>query len=295
MHMIQRYLATACISLSLSTLCYAATKTVHDFGDPPGVTDGLGTSLPAGMSAKSIVELIAPGKNASLATLVGVKAWPYQANRFIAVACLASNQNEDEKGAKHNDRQPSCTNDEGEAEKEVYLAIIEKLEGQPTPTLIASYGKPLDIKINWKNSQLGEPAIESVRWEGVEAPTPSEYSWFDFAPYKISDNGIAFGIRVGWSEGYSGGWANFQALMLFVQRGNRLINIFSEPVYFSQSIAGEWHKDGTRDHVEIESENVLVVLSNKTNGYYDLQLKEKGAKWRQVFVWNDKEFRYESR
>jgi len=53
--------------------------------------DEFGTLLPAGLTAKEIVALIAPGEEVRLATLVGAKAWLYRPNSFIAIA-LCQNQ-----------------------------------------------------------------------------------------------------------------------------------------------------------------------------------------------------------
>ena len=53
--------------------------------------DEFGTLLTAGLSAKEIVALIAPGEDVRLGTLVGAKAWPYRPNSFIAIA-LCQNQ-----------------------------------------------------------------------------------------------------------------------------------------------------------------------------------------------------------
>ena len=76
--------------------------------------------------------------------------------------------------------------------------------------------------------------------------------------------------------------------------GNRIINVLSEPIYYSADSAGDWHDDDARDHVLSERENMVTFLPHQTNGYYDLQLKTKGKKWKQVFVWNNKEMRYQA-
>ncbi|UOD28597.1 hypothetical protein INH39_24585 [Massilia violaceinigra] len=56
--------------------------------------DGLGTVLPAGLTAQQLVALIAPGRDPALATLVGAKAWPHRANTYVAIACFVRSKAE---------------------------------------------------------------------------------------------------------------------------------------------------------------------------------------------------------
>ena len=121
---------------------------------------------------------------------------------------------------------------------------------------------------------------------------PEEYMRFDFAPFKLTDTDTTMGLRVGWNEGYAGGTGYFEALALFKIDGTRLINVISEPIYYYQDLAGDWHKDGTRDREVYEGQNVLSFLSNKTQGYYDIQIKTQDSKWKQVFQWDSKAAKY---
>ena len=66
----------------------------------------------------------------------------------------------------------------------------------------------------------------------------------------------------------------------------------SEPIYYAQNLAGDWHKDGTRDHTLSECENIVTFLPKETNGHFDLRLKARGEKSSQVFVWDGKDKRY---
>ena len=119
--------------------------------------------------------------------------------------------------------------------KDVYLGLLEYRVDSAAPTLVASSGKRLDILTDWKESKLTAPQCAD------EGPLRArDFSRFDLAPYKISATETAFGVRVGWSEGYAGGGGKFEALMQFAQDGERLINIFSEPIYFMQNLAGSW-------------------------------------------------------
>ncbi len=246
------------------------------------MADGFGTTLPVGLTVSAVAQLVAPGRDAALATLVGVKPWPYRANTFVAIVCLAANKAAHDDDLKYNQGHPTC------AAKEVHLAMLEYQATDQLPKRIASYGKALDIMTSWERSSMLPPVSAD------DKPTlPGDYLRFDFAPFKISPTETAFGIRVGWSQSYSGGGADSQALMLFALDGDRLINILSVPIYYSENLAGDWHKDGTRDHSLSEDEGIVTFLAKKTNGHFDLQLKGKREKWKQVFVWDDQAKRYQ--
>ncbi|KVC24739.1 hypothetical protein WS55_01795 [Burkholderia pseudomultivorans] len=75
--------------------------------------------------------------------------------------------------------------------------------------------------------------------------------------------------------------------------GKTLRVVFAEPMAFDKMLAGAWHKDGTRNHDESSAANALTVLPSTTDGYHDLQLREKaGGKWRRTFKWSAAEQRY---
>ncbi len=253
--------------------------------------DGFGTSLPAGLSAKTIVQLIAPGNDASLATLVGMKAWPYQKNTFIAIACFASNMKSYDDAMKYTGGKPVCQadgslfdyKDGARVPWKIYLAILQFGDSDVIPKVIATYGKPLDVQLD-----TGHTDLATARAGGY----PETYDRFDFAQFKISKNEIAFGIRAHWNEGYAGGGGDFESIMLFSQNAGHIINVLSEPIYYQKDIAGDWHADETRDHFEYEGANIVSILAHSTNGFYDLQLKTKGKNWKQNFAWDEKEKRY---
>lgn len=314
-----RLIIAGLMSLVLSSVIFAETaKRVPSLNQVPAVIkskdgldqyreqmsgvakpDGFGTLLPGGLTAKDIAALIAPGQDVSLATLIGAKAWPYRANSFVVIACFART-NKEYDDDKRNSKEPSCSkyydpsrdNGRGYFDKPVYLGVLEYKLGDK-PTLISSYGKPLDTKTGWKSSKLEGPRGKFNAPSSEESDLmPEEYMRFDFAPYKITEADTAIGLRLGWNEGYSGGTGYFEALSLFRIDGNRLINILSEPIYYYQDLAGSWNKDGTRNHEFLESQNVLSVLPSKTEGFYDLQIRTLKSKWKQVFVWDSKTSRY---
>jgi hypothetical protein len=61
---------------------------------------------------------------------------------------------------------------------------------------------------------------------------------------------------------------------------------------YYRDIAGDWHRDGTRDHDIEDGSNALSILPTSTNGFRDLQLRERGGKWRQTFVWSAQDGKY---
>ena len=95
------------------------------------------------------------------------------------------------------------------------------------------------------------------------------------------------------SEGYSGGGADFEALYLFRIDGATLRVAFARPMSFVKSIAGDWNPDGTREHDESDASNSLVILPGKTGGYFDIQLRQQGGKWKRTFKWSAQKQAYE--
>jgi hypothetical protein len=260
----------------------------------PALPDEFGTSLPPGLSAKTVVAMVAPGRDAALATLVGVKAWPYQADTWIAIACLASDRAHFQQDMSYSSGKPVCQADsEGGGEgdytpKEVHLAVLGYRPPDQAPRLLASYGKPLDVKIGWQ-----ETSMEGPMWNDNGGPiAPYAYLRFDFAPYRISATQTAFGVRVSWSESYAGGGADFIGILLFSQDGDRLRNILAEPIYYMKNLAGDWHEDGTRSHDIEEGQATIMMLPHQTHGHFDLRISTSQPKSRLDFAWDDADGRY---
>ena len=109
---------------------------------------------------------------------------------------------------------------------------------------------------------------------------------FDLAPYRIAPDTFAFGLRSDQYEGYAGGGANFETLHLFVVDGTTLRRVLAQSIYASSMTAGEWHKDGTRDHQFTESKLALSIAPSMTAGHNDLRVKELGTKHQAILHWN---------
>lgn len=254
----------------------------------------LGTNLPKGITAQQIIRLIAPQSNDSLATLVGCKKWPHRPNTFIAIACFSPDLERFEHYFLYAHENKACAckggygngNVGGYIHKQVFLAMLEYTD---TLKILASCEEAIDIKISWENSQLNHPNFLDNENDSIY---PDTYSSFDFAKYQIRDDQIAFGVRVSWNEGYAGGGEDFGALLLFADFDGNLLNILSEPMHSSQLFAGEWNDDGTRMHTEEEGKNIVIIQKTKTDGYYDIVIKESGGKWKKRFVWSTARSRY---
>ncbi|WP_205804580.1 hypothetical protein [Burkholderia sp. Ac-20365] len=252
------------------------------FADSKTQQDGFGTSLPDGFTQEFVVGQLAPDQDAAAATLVGVKPWPARPNTYVAIVCLADSPARAE--SKRRDG-PVCE-DSGRGPENIgaWLGVFEKTEGK-APTLVARTTGAIEEVTDWSHSNIDVP--QSVCTDECKNPQelPDGWTRFDLAPYKIRQGDYAFGVRAFWSEGYAGGGASFEALYLFRIDGNKIRPVFAQPMSFSKSIAGDWHKDGTRDHEDTGANNSLVVLTSQTSGFHDLQLRERGGKWHQTFKW----------
>lgn len=244
--------------------------------------DGFGTTLPAGIDARRVVALIAPDEDAARATLVGMKPWPRHPGRYVAIACFAPDADARAEALRDNDGRPTCEMDadRDDGPQPVHLGVIAYAPGA-TPTAVATSG-PLDIRMRWEGTDGPSPA----RADDTAGVLPETFVRFDLAPYTLTDEDEAFGLRMGWNEGYAGGGGYFEALALFRVDGDRLVEVLAEPMYYMQNIAGDWHDDGTRDHDLLEGTQVLSVLPHRTNGVHDLRIREAGAARGRTFVWN---------
>lgn len=245
--------------------------------------------LPNGLEQQIFLEWIAPNEDPQLLTLIGAKAWGKD-NTYIGVACFARNSKDVSSSAQYQDT--NCSEDFTlRRAKNFYLGVFKWQDNLFQPIAVSTGA--LDATVSWQHSNLIEPvAADNAVGEDSEKVLPQSYTKLDLAPYHIAPNTMAFGIRADFNEMYSGGGAFFEALQLFMVKNDQIVNILSEPMYYYQNIAGEWHEDGTRDHDINEGKNILMVLTSQTDGYYDLRIKSLDSKWRQDFVWSTALERY---
>lgn len=270
--------------------------------------NGFGADFPSGVTSADIVRLILPKDSAALATLVGLKRWPQQLERYVAFVCLAPTIVAKQDALQYNHDQPLCSPWQETLESSLsgkYRMAVAVLQLNAEKHLelasnVVSWSgverSPLGAR--WKHSNLFGPLgindgddPESVAQKD-QFFFPSDLYAFDLANYAIAEGVVAFGLRSGLSESYSGGGANFQILTLFAIIDGELRVILSEPMYAFKDVAGEWNKDRTRQHHVYESENTLRVAQTAHHGYFDLIVQAKKKGWRKVFQWDPRVRRY---
>ena len=278
--------------------------------------DGFGTVLPSGVTAEDVVHLMLPEANASLATLVGMKRWPYRKDIYVAFVCIAPSQLIKDRVIKGNNGHPFCSPQETEtvpdpdkpgrrkAKGDHLMAIgMLRFDAQEhlslASTVISWSGiNAGPLSASWEHSNLAGPpgdvpdSMEDEKNKGDERDYPGEFYRLDFANYAITNDNTAFGFRSGINIGYSGGGANYQILTLFAVIDGNLRVIFSEPIYYFQNIAGNWNEDGTRNHDIYEGENTVSVLKSATDGYFKLLVKSKKERYRKIFHWDPNTKKY---
>lgn len=254
--------------------------------------DPLGMALPAGFTPDLVVKALAPQRDPGQRVLAGVKPWPQQPGKYVAIACLARSAELAGKLRQYNGCDGSIDPD---SPLDVWFGVFERDADAGAPRLLARTMAPIDVPVDWQHTRLGDaPDVASGQSAGdAQGVMPESWNRFDLAAYQLKAEDYAFGVRAGWEEGYSGGGASFEALYLLRMDGPALRVVFAQPMAFMKDIAGDWHKDGTRDHDMTDGSNVLVILKSQTNGMYDLQLRKRGDKQPQTFHWSGANQRYQ--
>jgi hypothetical protein len=254
--------------------------------------DGLDAPLPPGFSDAFLLRQLAPGQNPKRLLVAGAKAWPQRPGSYVALVCLAASAERAERLKQFGGG--DCANLSRDQDKnEVWVGVFESAPGA-APRLVARTETPVTAPTDWSDTDIDPPMDLAMQDAGAPMlSTPESWKRFDLAPYRISPDATAFGLRAGWSEGYAGGGADFEALYLFRIEGAALEVVFAQPMSFVKSIAGDWNPDGTREHDESDASNALVMLPGKTGGYFDIQLRQQGGKWKRTFKWSTQKRAYE--
>ena len=209
--------------------------------------------LPQGLSEKQWIAWVAPNEDPDNLILTGAKSWGKD-GKYIGIACFADNKADAEQAKKYADNTCPENYSNGRANK-LYLGVFSWQNPQLTP--IARSEKPLNQLSEWNKAAEKESDDESVR-------PLAYYTKLDLAPYRIAPDTLAFGVRGGYSDAYSGGGAFYEVLELYTIKDSKIINVFSDLVYYYSDIAGDWNKDGTRQHDISESKYILKLRSAKT-------------------------------
>lgn len=237
--------------------------------------------LPQGLSEKQWIAWVAPNEDPDNLILTGAKSWGKD-GKYIGIACFADNKADAEQAKKYADNTCPENYSNGRANK-LYLGVFSWQNPQLTP--IARSEKPLNQLSEWNKAAEKESDDESVR-------PLAYYTKLDLAPYRIAPDTLAFGVRGGYSDAYSGGGAFYEVLELYTIKDSKIINVFSDLVYYYSDIAGDWNKDGTRQHDISESKYILKMRSAKTHGFYDLERVSLQDKSSQIFRWSESLQRY---
>ncbi|HCC4464026.1 TPA: hypothetical protein M5K54_004715 [Citrobacter freundii] len=232
--------------------------------------------LPQGLSENQWIGWVAPNENPNNLILTGAKAWRKD-GKYIGVACFADNQADAGQAKKYADNTCPENYNNGRANK-LYLGVFSWQNQQLQP--IARSEKQLNQISAWNKAAEKESDDESVR-------PLAYYTKLDLAPYRIAPDTLAFGVRGGYSDAYSGGGAFYEVLELYTIKDSKIINVFSDLVYYYSDIAGDWNKDGTRQHDISESKYILKLRSAKTQGFYDLEVVNLQDKSSQIFHWSE--------
>jgi hypothetical protein len=233
--------------------------------------DGLGTRLPPGLTATGIATLLAPPADRGAVRSTGARKW--RGDLYVAIACTGA------AGSGY----VTCTRSDPPSQEHAYLGVVAIAPGA-APRVIATAGDAFAVSTPWgENAGLpGAPADS----DGGDAIPPQSITRFDLAPYRIAPGTTAFGLRVAWDEGYSGGGAEFTGLDLFAIDGTRLRPVLAVPMSASIDLAGDWHPDGTRDHHLSAGSNIVVVTRHLTAGYYDLIVRSRHGGWQRRYRWS---------
>ncbi|EPS9348467.1 MULTISPECIES: hypothetical protein [Citrobacter] len=232
--------------------------------------------LPQGLSENQWIGWVAPNENPNNLILTGAKAWGKE-GKYIGIACFADNQADAGQAKKYADNTCPENYNNGRANK-LYLGVFSWQNQQLQP--IARSEKPLNQISAWNKAAEKESDDESVR-------PLAYYTKLDLAPYRIAPDTLAFGVRGGYSDAYSGGGAFYEVLELYTIKDSKIINVLSDLVYYYSDIAGDRNKDGTRQHDISESKYILKLRSAKTQGFYDLEVVNLQDKSSQIFHWSE--------
>ncbi|MDM7199227.1 hypothetical protein QUH51_08070 [Citrobacter freundii] len=232
--------------------------------------------LPQGLSENQWIGWVAPNENPNKLILTGAKAWGKE-GKYIGIACFADNQADAGQAKKYADNTCPENYNNGRANK-LYLGVFSWQNQQLQP--IARSEKPLNQISAWNKAAEKESDDESVR-------PLAYYTKLDLAPYRIAPDTLAFGVRGGYSDAYSGGGAFYEVLELYTIKDSKIINVLSDLVYYYSDIAGDWNKDGTRQHDISESKYILKLRSAKTQGFYDLEVVNLQDRSSKIFHWSE--------
>lgn len=165
----------------------------------------------------------------------------------------------------------------------VDLIVLKKIPNSPEETIvvipeIADEGEQyleLNSHILIANTKTGEithkffESSKTNQW--VSDAIQLREITIDTAPYNVTDNKRAFGVRVRYVGSSQANPYENETISLFVKSKNELINILKP--YETLGYGGEWDTDCAGEFTN--SKSTLIISREKTNGYFDILVKSK--------------------
>jgi hypothetical protein len=214
-------------------------------------------------TVNALLSVIAPQHRQANWGLIGLKPW--RDDLWIATACAAEQVRPQKSDSAYYDE---CTYLSDDAKSVMAVALVRRS------------GNGFEL--------AAEPWIETTQLSNPEQSTFSltnhmgdlvigDPDRLDLASYTLNEQTRAFGLRYSALVGYSGGGAMSQAMTLFAVIDGKLKPVLSVSTFDFEDLAGDWNRDGTRQHHVESAEYVLVMDKTANSGFRDIIWREKGA------------------
>ncbi len=245
--------------------------------------DGFGYLGRADKGVKEILSLLAPDAKLENIGQVSLKEW--KGGRYIAVVCQNTEAIEGMSwtGKTRYDECQSQYSPKGENPVgKITIALLKRDTAGKLALAAEPYSEQYDYKDEKDSQYRGEPENPQDKQFTLKNhtgnPVVGDLDRLDFANYKLNDNDTAFGVRYIARVMYSGGGAFNQAITLFAVIDGKLKPVFKSPTYQFADIAGDWNKDGTRQHDVDSAEYVLSMGKGRHDGFNDIVWRQAKAK-----------------
>jgi len=113
----------------------------------------------------------------------------------------------------------------------------------------------------------------------------------DLAPFRITPTKTAIGLRVKRNRTYAaGGEGEASILRLYLQRGDKLVSVFSSLLEYRCEFATDLDEEsGTLNRSGADGKSLVSISKRKTQGYFDL-VQSSGKATVGVFEWNGQSY-----
>lgn len=229
-------------------------------------SDGFSALSHQDTTIPQMLNVIGHPNNTKKLALLGVKHW-YD-DYHIVVAC---SYQQEVNWSHRKTAYAECSHHFGTVAT-ITLAIVRKKQ-QQWQLVAHPYQEQLD---DFTEQQFVNSAFLTAGI--VEEYALGDLDRLDIANYQLNQHTKAFGLRLNTSAGFAGGGQSRQNMTLFAILNGKLKPVLNVPTYSFSDIAGSWNVDGTRQHDIEQSEYILIITKQKTNGFYDILWKEKNKK-----------------